>query len=267
MRPLRAVLIVLAVAAATAPAGADERKFTYVYEAKTLPRSVLEFEQWMTMRTDKGDGDFVRIDFREEFEYGITDRLTTALYLNLEYVNADGVPGLEDETEFEIESVSSEWKYRLTDASSPIGVLLYGEVGIGEHEQELETKLVVSKDLGDWTVAYNLILELEREEEEEPSGETEWERESEIAHAFGVSYRAAPGLNLGLEAVARQPMEGSFSETEGHAYFVGPNVHVATKSWWATLTFLKQVDIKESSGLDLDHFEKFEVRLIFGIHF
>ena len=267
MKPLRVALIVLAVAAATAPAGADERKFTYVYEAKTLPKSVLEYEQWATLRTDKGDGDFVRIDFRGEFEYGITDRLTTALYLNLEYVNSDGVPGIDDESEFEFEGVSSEWKYRLTDAASPIGILLFGELGIGEHEQELETKLVVGKDLGDWTLAYNLILELAREEGQDPSGETEWERESEIAHAFGVSYRAAPGLNLGVEAVARQAMEGSFSETESHAYFIGPNVHVATKFWWATLTFLRQVDIKENSGLELDDFEKFEVRLIFGLHF
>jgi hypothetical protein len=62
-------------------------------------------------------------------------------------------------------------------------------------------------------------------------------------------------------------MEGTFKETEAHAYFFGPNVHVGTKDWWATLTFLKQVDIKENSGLELDDLEKYEVRLIFGIHF
>ena len=267
MRTARAVLAALAVAAIAAPAGADERKFTYSYQAKTLPKGGLEFEQWATLRTGKEDGDFMRIDFREEIEYGITDRLTTAFYLNLEYLNVDGVTGLEDETEFELEGVSSEWKYRLTDATSPVGLLLYGEVGLGEHEQELETKFVASADAGKWTFAYNLILEMEREEEEEPSGETEWEKESEIAHSFGVSYGIGAGVNIGLEGLARQLMEGTFSETESHAYFVGPNVHVATKGWWATLTFLKQVDIKENSGLELEDLEKYEVRLIFGIHF
>ncbi len=263
----RAALIVLAIVALAASAVADERKFTYSYEARTLPKGGLEFEQWMTLRTGKGDGDFLRVDFREEIEYGITDRLTTAFYLNLEYLNTDGVTGVEDESEFELEGVSSEWKYRLTDAAAPISLLLYGEIGFGEHEQELETKFVASKDIGPWTFAYNLILELEREEEEEPSGETEWERESEIAHTFGVSYRVGPGIHLGLEGVARKLMEGTFKETESHSYFVGPNVHVATRAWWVTLTALKQVDIMEGSGLDLEHLEKFEVRLIFGIHF
>lgn len=267
MKTARAVLVALAAAALGAPAGADERKFTYSSEAKTLPRGGVEFEQWATLRTGKEDGDFVRIDIREELEVGITDRLTTALYLNLEYLNSDGVTGIEDETEFEFESVSSEWKYRLTDAASPVGLLLYGEAGAGEHEQELEVKFVGSADAGAWSFAYNLILELEREEEEDPSGETEWERESEIAHSFGVSVRVAPGFNLGFEGVARLLMEGTFSETESHAYFVGPNVHVATREWWATLTFLKQVDIMENSGLELDDLEKYEVRLIFGIHF
>jgi len=266
MRTARVVLSVLALVAVTHPAGADERKFTYTYEAKTLPKSVLEFEQWATLRTGKEDGDFIRVDLREEIEYGISDRVTTALYLNLEYLNSDGVTGIEDESEFEFESVSSEWKWRVTDATSPVGLLLYGEVGVGEHEQELETKLVVSADAGHFTFAYNLVLEMEREEEEEPSGEKEWEKESEIAHAFGVSYRVAPGFNIGLEGLARQLMEGTFKETESHAYFIGPNMHYASKAWWATLTFLKQVDIKENSGLELDDLEKFEVRLIFGIH-
>jgi hypothetical protein len=174
---------------------------------------------------------------------------------------------MEDEKEFEFESVSSEWKYRLNDATAPVNLLLYGEVGAGEHEQEIEAKLVASKDLGAWTLAYNFILELEREEEEEANGGTEWEKESEIAHTFGVAYSFSPGFSVGLEGVARLLMEGTFKETESHAYFVGPNVHVGTQEWWATLTFLKQVDIKENSGLELDDLEKYEVRLIFGIHF
>lgn len=258
---------IVLLGSAVLPAGADERKFTYAYEAKTLPAGLLEFEQWLTFRTDKGEGEFLRIDLREEFEYGVTDRLTTALYLNLEYLRSNGVPGLEDESEFEFEGISSEWKYRLTDALAPIGLLAYGEVGVGEHEFEIEAKLVASRDFGPLTVAYNLALEVEWEEEEEPTGETEWERESQIAHSAGVSYRVGSGVNLGLEAVARQNFEGSFKETENHSYYIGPNLHVATPGWWATVTVLKQVDIKENTGLVLDDHEKYEVRLIFGIHF
>jgi len=268
MRTSRALWVGIVVAGfACLPAGADERKFTYAYEAKTLPSGILEFEQWITFRTDKGEGEFRRFDLREEFEYGLTDRLTTALYLNFEYLRSDGVPGIDDESEFEFEGVSSEWKYRLTDALSPVGLLAYGEVGVGDGEFEIEAKFVASREFGPLTVAYNLALEVEWEEEEEPSGEKEWERESQIAHSAGVSYRVGSGVNIGLEAVARQNFEGTFKETENHSYFIGPNVHVATPGWWATLTILKQVDIKENSGLVLDDQEKYEVRLIFGIHF
>lgn len=267
MNPARVLVVTGIVALLSIPAGADERKFTYSTEPKTLPKGGLEFEQWATLRTGKEDGDFVRVDLREEIEYGITDRLTTAFYVNLEYLDSEGVTGVEDETEFEFEGVSSEWKYRLTDPTAAVGLLLYGEVGVGEHEQEVEFKLVAGKDVGDWTFAYNFITELEREEEEEPTGETEWEKESEIAHSFGVSYRVAAGVNIGVEGLARLLMEGTFKETESHAYFIGPNVHVASKAWWATLTFLKQVDIKENSGLDLERLEKYELRLIFGLNF
>jgi len=253
---------------AALPAGADERKYTYSYEAKTLPKGVFESEHWATFRTGKHDGDFLRLDLREELEYGLTDRLTTALYLNFEYLRADGVPGVDDETEFKLEGLSSEWKYRLTDAGIfPVGLLAYAEVGVADDEVELEAKLVASRELGPWSFAYNLVLELAWEQEEGPSGEKEWEKGSQISHTAGISYDAGSCVNVGLEAVARMSLEGTFSETESHSYFIGPNVHVATSGWWATLTLLKQVDIKENTGLVLDGQERYEIRLIFGIHF
>ncbi|HTF57364.1 MAG TPA: DUF6662 family protein [Planctomycetota bacterium] len=269
MRTAPLVWIALGVLSLAAlPAGADERKYTYSYEAKTLPKGVFESEHWATFRTGKEDGTFLRIDFREELEYGLTDRLTTALYLNFEYLRADGVSGLDNERDLKFDGVSSEWKYRLTDAGIfPVGLLAYAEVSVREDEVELETKMVVSRELGPVSFAYNLVLELAWEKEEDPSGETDWKKGSQIAHTAGLSCDVGSGVNVGLEAVARQDLEGSFSATENHSYFVGPNLHVSSPGWWATLTLLKQVDIKENTGLVLDGQERYEIRLIFGIHF
>ena len=83
MRSVRNVAVpaALMLCAFATSARADERKFTYSYEAKTLPKGTWEFEQWATLETGKKEGSWDRLNLREEIEYGITDRLTTAVYL------------------------------------------------------------------------------------------------------------------------------------------------------------------------------------------
>jgi hypothetical protein len=264
--PLTCAVAVL-VCAAALPARADERKFTYSYESKTLPEGVFEFEQWATLRTRRETGTFNLWQFREELEYGITDTLTTALYLNWEVEHVSDVTGLESETEVEFETVSSEWKYKLMDASADlVGMLLYAEVAAGPEEQELELKLILDKQLGDFRFAYNFVLEFEREEEEEPNGEEEWEKESAVLHTFGVSYQANPNFAAGAEAYFEQSFEGTFKEEETLVFYAGPNLHAASGSWWVTLTALRQFEVT-SEGLDLEDHEKYQFRIIVGITF
>jgi opacity protein-like surface antigen len=252
-----------------AAAQADERHFTYSYEAQTLPKGGMEIEQWATARLGKEDGTFHRIQMREEFEYGITDRLTTALYFNWEYLHVQGVTALPSETETEFETVSSEWKYKLLDPSvDPIGLLAYAEIGAGSDEQELELKVVAQKNFGEFRLVYNLVVEFEREEETEPNGEKEWEKESALMHTAGVSYQVSPNLAIGFEGYHVQHFEGIFKEQEGQALFVGPNLHAAFSRVWATLTCLAQVDYRGAGhDLELDLHEQYEVRLIFGVSF
>ena len=73
---------------------ADERAFTYSYEAvSVLPKGGVELEQWITYRAGKEDGRFTRWDLREEIEFGVTDRYTTALYLNFSDIHSEDVHG------------------------------------------------------------------------------------------------------------------------------------------------------------------------------
>src|ERR1044072_9600156 len=90
--PSRVLFLVLLLASLLA-ARADERLFTYVQEAEVLPRGGLEFEQWLTHRRDKADGVFAAWDFREELEYGLTDKLSGAGYLNFTSTHSEGVTG------------------------------------------------------------------------------------------------------------------------------------------------------------------------------
>jgi len=72
-----------------AAARADERLFTYTYEPETMPQGGFEFEQWVTSRIGRnetvGQDDYDWLQFREEFEYGVTDNYTLALYVNHDY--------------------------------------------------------------------------------------------------------------------------------------------------------------------------------------
>ena len=261
-------LAVAVLAGPAVPASADERRFTYSYEAKTLPEGSMEFEQWVTMRARKEKGVFRHWDLREEFEYGVTDLFTAALYLNFEYEAHRNVPGKRDTHEVEFEGVSVEGKYKLTDPSVDlVGSLLYGEISVGGDEFELEGKAVFSKALGNFIVAYNFIVEWEKEEEKVPSGGKEWESELVISNTVGISWTLGGGWAAGVEALSHTDFEHSFSHSEHTAYFAGPNVHHAAGGWWVTLTALKQVDLQEHTGLIFDGHEKYEVRLVVGISF
>ncbi|MBV8878566.1 MAG: hypothetical protein JO332_01255 [Planctomycetaceae bacterium] len=267
LRRFAPCLAVVLSAASSTLVHADERKFTYSYEAKTLPKGSWEFEQWATLKMEKDAGDYNRLELREEFEVGLTDRLTTAFYLNTTYQATRNVPGLDDEHRYGFESISSEWKYKLTDPSADIlGTLLYGELLMSSDEYELEAKLVVSKELGDFTFAYNFIYEaeLEREVGESP----EWRWAHIIQNTVGVSYLLPflRGAAIGAEARSEAHFERSFSGEHNSAYWAGPNVHYAAGTWWMTLTFLTQLNIHD---LEFDETgnTKYELRLIFGVNF
>jgi len=175
------------------PASSDERHFTYSYEPKVLPEGALEFEQWTTLRAGKEDGVYSRWDLRSEFEYGLTDRLTSALYLNFKSLHIDR--DSEQVDEFEFGGVSSEWKYKITDPTAdPLGMLAYGEVTTNFEELELEQKLVLGKNVDRFVFAFNAIAEEEWEFERD-----ETESEFMLEFTAGAAYRLTNRLALGIE--------------------------------------------------------------------
>ena len=127
----RTLAAVLALGLGVTSALATDRRFTYTYEPETLPAGAKEFEQWVTLgigRTKNvGQENFNRWDFREEFEYGVTDNYQIALYLNGRNTSfRDGAGN--DISDFSFEGVSLENKYNLLNpATKPIGVSLYLE--------------------------------------------------------------------------------------------------------------------------------------------
>lgn len=249
---------------------ADERRFTYTYEPETQPKGVAEFEQWITLRTQRtqrvGQENFNKWRLREEFEYGVTDRYSLALYLNTSAESFRDPATARDEAEFEFEGISLENRYLvLNPAEHAVGLTLYLEPSFSGSEAELEQKIIIGQRHGDWKWALNL------------THATEWEdnfheTEGELEFTLGLARDLGPNWSVGLEVRNHNELP-EYEEWEHTALFVGPAINYRRDKWWATLTVLPQVFGKNFNGdpdghsrLVLDEHERLEVRLIFGIH-
>jgi len=268
LRRWSVALATAAVLLTTAAMRCDERLFGYVQEAEVLPKGGREFEQWLTHRRDRADGVFAAWDIREELEYGATDRMTVAGYLNFTSTHSEGVTGLADEDRFEFEGISTELKYLVLNPNTKaLGVLLYGEATYNGDEFELEEKLVLQRNLGEkWVTAFNVTLE-----EEWAFTPAATDEELTLELTAGVAYKINSHWSVGIEGRNHREFTPGldFRNQEHSAWFVGPNVHYGRDNWWATLTVLPQVhgSPETRNGLQLDHHEKIEVRLLVGVNF
>lgn len=233
---------------------AGERNFTYVREVTTQPKGALEYEQYVTWKTDKDkDPTIDRFDFRHELEYGLTDRLQLGFYLS-DWRYESGRTIKDDGAEWR--NVALDVIYNLTDpVADPLGTALYGEVKYGDELFVLEGKLLLQKTVPPFIFAYNAVLEAEWE------GHDYNEETGVLEQTLGVSYQHSPSVAFGMEAVHKvETPDWEWDEFGDHAAYVGPNVSFRTEAWWVTLTGLRQVT-------NLDDQFNYETRLIFGIHF
>ncbi len=285
-------------------AHAHEAIFSWTYTTDLTPQGHGEFEQWVTARWEKAHGTYQVFDFREEFEYGVTDNFQLALYLNHHYVDASNdIPvadpahpkkllpgrfetggedvhaGHDPATPFQsyhFSSVSLEGIYRLLSPyKDPLGLALYFEPSVGDQETELEWKVILQKNwLEDRLVwALNVNYELEYEKAEDG-----YERDSMFEWFTGLSYRFVRNWSAGLEFWNHHEFADA-TVHEHSAYFVGPTIHYGGERWWATLGFLHQLPIGEAFSQDNKQFavhdgyifgdehEKYYLRLRFGINF
>lgn len=250
---------------------ANDRRFTYSYEPEVNPKGELEFEQWVTLRTQRNDHvgqeNYNRFDFREEVEYGVTDNYTASLYLNFKNTSYRVPSTGSDESSFDFEGVSLENRYQLLNpALYPVGLTLYLEPRFSGDEAEIEEKIILGQRYGDWKWALNL------------GHATEWkdnfhQTEGEIEVSAGVGYDLNSNWNVALEVKHDQAIP-EYDAWESAAVFVGPTVSYRNENWWAALSVLPQVYGHNFDGngdgdraLDLEHHERVQVRLLWGIHF
>lgn len=236
------VLAVLLAGAMNLSAG--ERKFAFTYEAESFTPGSFEYEQWVTWKTRDG---FDRIDFRHEFEYAPSERLSLGFYLpDWRWQNDKGS---------EIHDLGIEAIYNLTDPNeSAFGSSLYGEVKVWDEFVELEGKILLQKNFGPLTVAYNAIVEAEWE------GEDLHEKKGVFAQTVGLGYSLNEKFGLGLEMVHEIEF-ADWGAASPSVFYAGPNFTAKIgSSAWATVAGLWQVS-DESGEPD------FQLRSLVGINF
>ena len=289
------VFVAAAVLSVAAPALAGESPFGYVYTTDTHPRGEREVEQWLTRRHGQSRGDYDLWQARTEIEYGITDRLQTALYLNYDHVSAfhnraDGTTGpgafvpdaADPDARYSrtfFQSFSSEWIYRLfSPYKDPIGLALYIEPSWGPDQRELETKLILQKNFLDdrlvWAANFTAAAEKER-------FHGEWEREGELELTTGLAYQIVPRWHAGVEYRHHRGYAGRGFAADKRVYaasFLGPSVHYASRNWWVSATFLTQIANAKAYSDDAradvvggrlygEHHERNELRVKVGFTF
>jgi opacity protein-like surface antigen len=243
---------------------AGEGYFGWVYGLDLQPEGKLEFEQRLQLTRGQETGSYDLWQGRTELEYGLTNDIQIAGYLNSYSIQANknytnenicdqgvtpctggyGVSGLDNPgdpyAKTGIDGVSLEGIWRITNpVTSPIGVGLYLEPTIGKLKNALESRLIVQSNFLDdrLQLVGNLVYEVEQLKfDVEPIEETV------LDVVGGITYRVMPNLNVGLEYRFHNDFDGySFSRQTQRAHFWGPNIHYATKDWWVTAAMRTQV--------------------------
>jgi hypothetical protein len=214
-----------------------------------------------------------------ELEHGLTDRLQASLYLKGRSHRIAG-GALDDDPErkldrgLEFNGVNIAFKYDFLSVYKDLfGLSLYLEptysrihrvTGERMNQLGIESKFILQKNFFDnqLVAAYNFTLEPEWTKFK-ASGERE--KELELEHTVGVSYRFLPNWFAGIEGRYHSEYP-DFKFREHSAYFLGPNIHYGTEKWWATFTFLPQVwghphtPSRSGSGLHFGEHERYEFR-------
>jgi hypothetical protein len=246
---------------------AQDRVFNYTYQSGVLGKGEKELEIWNTYRTGRS-GFYHRMDTRAEFEIGLSRNLQTAFYLNYTSkatgYEVDSISEIAHENDF---SFSNEWKFKLSDpAANMIGSAFYGEITVGTTEFEIEAKVILDKQIGRVTQAFNIGFEPEWEWE---PGIDEIAAHAEYKFEFNYGIGASLGKGWVLGAEMRNPNVYTDGAWAHSALYAGPTVSWAGSGFWVNLTLMPQVaglrGKTPGQGLNLEEFERYEARLLFSV--
>ncbi len=227
-----------AILSAVPPAYADRRSYVWTYEYQTMPKGHAEIEYYLT-EEQKNIEKAKPSTWKHwvELEYGITDHFDISMYQQFKQSNTTS------SNTFEYDGFKIRGRYRILEKDKlPIDTLLYVEYIRNDNLEKpnvFDGKLIFAKDIWNFNVAYNQIIEQELDSD----GETEHE------YAVGLSYAILPQFKIALES------KGNYTDRK---YYIGPTIAWSSHKFWATIGAVGGLN-KRSDDL--------QVRLLVGIPF
>jgi hypothetical protein len=218
-----------------------DRHFIFNYESNNLGAGERDLETYTFFQFGR-DSFYSAMNQSIEFEAGLDEGVQSSLYLNFTQHFADLGGGAQLDTSGPVlDGISNEWKFKLMDSSADaFGLGLYLEPEFEPDDFELETKLIIDKNMGSWLWTFNLLAE--------PVFDyTDTNESLMIRPSVGAGYSVSNNVFIGWEAMDEnfyddQPMRSVFS--------MGPCIQYSGKSWWVELSFLPQLANIGGSSLD-----------------
>lgn len=247
---------------------AQDRYFGRTYTSNVLPKGSFDIELWHTSRFGHEGEYFHAMDQRMEYEVGLGRNVQTAFYFNRYQKSiSDSTEQINQSTEI---GFSNEWKWKVSKPTSPLGVALYGELGIKGDELELETKVILDRSFGKNLLAFNAVYELEAEAERK-NGENEFEFE-ETPLEFDLAYMRnfSTSFGAGLEVVNHNDLiKGKWDNS---VLYAGPTVNYRADRWFFIANYLPQLsNIHKTADFPknrvLNEHERAEARILIGFSF
>ena len=147
-----------------------------------------------------------------ELEYGVTDHFQLAYYEVYTWDRAE---------DWERDEFKIEMKYRFAEVGQwPVDLALYTEYKNPDgrrqgHSDELENKVILSKDLGRWNVTGNFVFE------KKINAGSHWA----YAYTAGVSYGLTPRTRVGIEVKQGLGDSKDFDFSANQKLYVVPGIY------------------------------------------
>lgn len=247
---------------------AQDRYFARTYNSNVLPKGSIDLELWHTSRFGHQGQFYHAQDQRMELEVGLGKNVQTAFYFNRYQERfsetADGTT-----TKNEI-GFSNEWKWKLSNPRRKLGVAVYGEWGVkGGDELELETKIILDKNIGKSLFAFNGVVEYEKEFEwaDNKVNSDNWAAPVELNLAY--LYNVNINVGLGFEILNRN-MIVKTDGWQNSVLFGGPTFNYRGNGWFIIANYLPQWGNLHKTSFSpnskvLDEQERAEARILVGI--
>ncbi len=273
------LLFLLIVGGIAQHSEAQDRMFAYAYQTNVLNKGDFDMEFQNTLATGKtgANSPYVfgqHLDQRLEFEVGLGKKVQTSFYLNSELFNFADTSSSALSQELKI-SFSNEWKWKLSDpVANRIGFALYEELEFGGNNFESETKLIFDKRWMNDFFAFNIVAKYEIEKEisrVDNITKAEWISNSPVEFNLGYMHFFKPEIGLGLE----MRNNNTITENDGwknSVLFAGLAFHASTGKFFTNITALPQIANLHKTdaapgNMDINNFEKLEIRILVGYSF